>query len=213
MKKENTPNETKKEVITLNKTKLNSFKVELTKVTKSMTKLSKLAFELSATPETKKLFISEVAKMGMSRTTAYALINAGKAINERPVLEDSEYSKTAEIGKLDEIEDNIEVFEGEIETPIEEYVSKKSQKEIRDDVKNFNTYGTINPLIEDSEETEEEQETTTPSNVERLAVAMNALKAVFGDCDNEDVINCITIAMSNIETATGILSEGVLTNE
>ena len=213
MKKENTPNETKKEVITLNKTKLNSFKAELTKVTKSMTKLSKLAFELSATQETKKLFIAEVAKMGMSRTTAYALINAGKAINERPVLEDSKYSKTAEIGKIDEIENNIEVFEGEIETPIDEYVSKKSQKEIRDDVKNFNTYGTINPQIdeseEESEEHEEEPETPTEpfTDLESINKAIALIGSIVTESEDEELVMMLENATHILVSATDYLTK------
>lgn len=209
----NTNNEQEnKEVITLNKTKLNSFKAELTKVTKSMTKLSILAFQLASTPETKKLFIEEVGKMGMSRTTAYALINAGHAIDTRKSLENTEYSKVAEIGKIDMIEDNIEVFEGEIETPIEEYAGKKSQKEIRNDVKNFNKYGTITPPTEESEpdetESEPEQDTTEePSTLSKLSQAFKLLESVFETIENEDAINLVKLAMDNITDATSLLVE------
>ena len=196
------------EVITLDKTKLNSFKSELTKVTKSMTKLSKLAYELASTPATKKLFIEEVGKMGMSRATAYALINAGHAIDTRKSLENTEYSKVAEIGKIDSIEDNIEVFEGEIETPIEEYAGKKTQKEIRNDVKNFNKYGTIKaPTTEESEpdatESEPEQDTTeTPSNISKLAQAFKLLESVFESEENEEIINLVKYAMDYVTEAT-----------
>lgn len=202
-----------KEVVTLNKTKLNSFKAELTKVTKSMTKLSILAYELANTPETKKLFIEEVGKMGMSRTTAYALINAGHAIDTRKSLENTEYSKVAEIGKIDMIEDNIEVFEGEIETPIEEYAGKKTQKEIRNDVKNFNKYGTIKaPIEEESEpdetESEPEQDATEESStVSKLSQAFKLLESVFETIENEDAINLVKLAMDNITDATSLIIE------
>lgn len=199
--------EENKEVITLNKTKLNSFKAELTKVTKSMTKLSILAFQLASTPETKKLFIEEVGKMGMSRATAYALINAGHAIDTRKSLENTEYSKVAEIGKIDSIEDNIEVFEGEIETPIEEYAGKKTQKEIRNDVKNFNKYGTIKPQTDESEpdatESEPEQDTTeTSSNISKLAQAFKLLESVFESEENDEIINLVKYAMDYVTEAT-----------
>ena len=219
----NTNNEQEnKEVVTLNKTKLNSFKAELTKVTKSMTKLSILAFQLASTPETKKLFIEEVSKMGMSRTTAYALINAGHAIDTRKSLENTEYSKVAEIGKIDMIEDNIEVFEGEIETPIEEYAGKKSQKEIRNDVKNFNKYGTITPPSEESEpdETESEPEqdaTEEPSALSKLSQAFNLLSEVFESEENEEVINLVKYAMDYVSEATSRIEilerEETTTNE
>ena len=195
-----------KEVVTLNKTKLNSFKAELTKVTKSMTKLSILAFQLASTPETKKLFIEEVGKMGMSRTTAYALINAGHAIDTRKALENTEYSKVAEIGKIDELENNIEVFEGEIETPIEEYAGKKTQKEIRNDVKNFNKYGTITPPTEESEpdetESEPEAETTSETDiVSDLQRVQTLLESVTGKTTDEEFIDNIMHAMHFINCA------------
>lgn len=201
-----------KEVATLNKTKLNSFKAELTKVTKSMTKLSKLAYELASTPETKKLFIEEVSKMGLSRATAYALINAGHAIDTRNALENTEYTKVAEIGKIDSIEDNIEVFEGEIETPIEEYAGKKTQKEIRIDVKNFNKYGTIKPQTDESEpdetESEPEQDTTEElTAISRLSQAFKLLESVFETIENEDAINLVKLAMDNITDATSLIVE------
>ena len=211
--KEITNTSNSNEVVTLNKTKLNSFKAELTKVTKSMTKLSILAFQLASTSETKKLFIEEVGKMGMSRATAYALINAGHAIDTRKSLENTEYSKVAEIGKIDMIEDNIEVFEGEIETPIEEYAGKKTQKEIRNDVKNFNKYGTITPpATEESEpdETESEPEqdaTEEPSNISKLSQAFKLLESVFETIENEDAINLVKLAMDNITDATSLLVE------
>ena len=195
-----------KEVVTLNKTELNSFKAELTKVTKSMTKLSILAFQLASTPETKKLFIEEVGKMGMSRTTAYALINAGHAIDTRKALENTEYSKVAEIGKIDELENNIEVFEGEIETPIEEYAGKKTQKEIRNDVKNFNKYGTITPPTEESEpdetESEPEAETTSETDiVSDLQRVQTLLESVTGKTTDEEFIDNIMHAMHFINCA------------
>lgn len=210
--KEITNTSNSNEVVTLNKTKLNSFKAELTKVTKSMTKLSILAFQLASTPETKKLFIEEVGKMGMSRATAYALINAGHAIDTRKSLENTEYSKVAEIGKIDMIEDNIEVFEGEIETPIEEYAGKKSQKEIRNDVKNFNKYGTITPPTEESEpdetESEPEQDTTEePSAISKLSQAFKLLESVFESIENEEAINLVKLAMDNITDATSLIVE------
>lgn len=211
MKKEITNTTESKEVVTLNKTKLNSFKAELTKVTKSMTKLSILAYQLASTPDTKKLFIEEVGKMGMSRATAYALINAGHAIDTRNTLENAEYSKVAEIGKIDKIEENIEVFEGEIETPIEEYAGKKTQKEIRNDVKNFNKYGTITPLItsedESTEISNEYDEPETPSNISKLSQAFKLLESVFETIENEDAINLVKLAMDNITDATSLIVE------
>lgn len=200
------------EVVTLNKTKLNSFKAELTKVTKSMSKLSILAFQLANTPETKKLFIEEVSKMGMSRTTAYALINAGHAIDTRKTLENTDYSKVAEIGKIDEIEDNIEVFEGEIETPIEEYAGNKTQKEIRNDVKNFNKYGTITPpAIEESEpdETESEPETETTSEPFTDLETINKIIAMIGsivtESEDEELVMMLENATHILVSATDYL--------
>lgn len=199
-----------KEVVTLNKTKLNSFKAELTKVTKSMCKLSKLAFELTNTPETKKLFIEEVGKMGMSRTTAYALINSGKAINERQALENCEYTKVAEIGKIDEIENNIEVFEGEIETPIEEYAGKKTQKEIRNDVKNFNKYGTITPpATEESEpeETESEPETTKePTDLETINTVIAMIGSIVTESEDEELVMMLENATHILVSVTDYLT-------
>lgn len=201
-----------KEVVTLNKTKLNSFKAELTKVTKSMTKLSILAFQLASTPETKKLFIEEVGKMGMSRTTAYALINAGHAIDTRKTLENTEYSKVAEIGKIDEIESNIEVFEGEIETPIEEYAGKKTQKEIRTDVKNFNKYGTITPPTEESEpdETESEPETETANepftDLETINTAIKMIGSIVTESEDEELVLMLENATHILVSATDYLT-------
>lgn len=215
--KEITNTSNSNEVVTLNKTKLNSFKAELTKVTKSMTKLSILAFQLASTSETKKLFIEEVGKMGMSRATAYALINAGHAIDTRKSLENTEYSKVAEIGKIDEIESNIEVFEGEIETPIEEYAGKKSQKEIRNDVKNFNKYGTITPPTEESEpdETESEPETETTSEtdiVSDLQRIQTMLEYVTSKTTDEEFIDNIMHAMHFVNCAYDCIKREENTN-
>lgn len=201
------------EVVTLNKTKLNSFKAELTKVTKSMTKLSILAFQLASTPETKKLFIEEVAKMGMSRTTAYALINAGHAIDTRKVLENTEYSKVAEIGKIDELENNIEVFEGEIETPIEEYAGKKTQKEIRNDVKNFNKYGTITPpATEETEpdetESEPEQDATGEpfTELETINKIIATIGSIVTESEDEELVLMLENATHILVSASDYLS-------
>lgn len=205
----NKAQEEKKEVITLNKTKLNSFKAELGKVTKSMVKLSKLAFELATDKETKKLFIEEVSKMGMSRATAYSLINSGKAIHEREVLEQVDYTKTAEIGKIELIESNMEVFEGEIEVPIEEYANKKTQKEIREDVKNFNQFGTINPVKEEEqeeqeEETQEEEQEDT-NDILKLSQAYNLISSIFESSTDETLINLVKSAMDYISEATSYI--------
>ena len=214
----NNKQEEKKEVITLNKTKLNSFKAELGKVTKSMVKLSKLAFELATDKETKKLFIEEVSKMGMSRATAYSLINSGKAIHEREVLEQVDYTKTAEIGKIELIESNMEVFEGEIELPIEEYANKKTQKEIREDVKNFNQFGTINPIKE--EETQEEQEEETQeetqeetNDITKLSQAYNLISSIFEESTDETLINLVNSAMDYITEATSYIEVKERTSE
>lgn len=210
--KEITNTSNSNEVVTLNKTKLNSFKAELTKVTKSMTKLSILAFQLASTPETKKVFIEEVGKMGMSRTTAYALINAGHAIDTRKALENTEYSKVAEIGKIDEIESNIEVFEGEIETPIEEYAGKKSQKEIRNDVKNFNKYGTITPPTEESEpdETESEPETETTNepftDLETINTVIAMIGSIVTESEDEELVMMLENATHILVSATDYLT-------
>lgn len=193
-------------VVTLNKTKLNSFKTELTKVTKSMTKLSILAFELASTPETKKLFIEEVGKMGMSRTTAYALINAGHAIDTRKSLENTEYTKVAEIGKIDELENNIEVFEGEIETPIEEYAGKKTQKEIRNDVKNFNKYGTITPPA--TEESEPEQDATNEpfTDLETINKVIAMIGSIVTESKDEELVMMLENATHILVSATDYLT-------
>lgn len=199
-----------KEVVTLNKTKLNSFKAELGKVTKSMVKLSKLAFELATDKETKKLFIEEVSKMGMSRATAYSLINSGKAIHEREVLEQVDYTKTAEIGKIELIESNIEVFEGEIEVPIEEYASKKTQKEIREDVKNFNQFGTINPVKEEEtqeEEQEEEQEELVEySDIDYINKAISLIGNVVTESEDEELVHMLENATHILVSATDYLT-------
>jgi len=207
----NKAQEEKKEVITLNKTKLNSFKAELGKVTKSMVKLSKLAFELATDKETKKLFIEEVSKMGMSRATAYSLINSGKAIHEREVLEQVDYTKTAEIGKIELIESNMEVFEGEIEVPIEEYANKKTQKEIREDVKNFNQFGTINPVKEEEkeeqEETQEEQEELVEfTDLEYINKAISLIGNVVTGSEDEELVLMLENATHVLVTATEYLS-------
>lgn len=202
---------TNTEVVTLNKTKLNSFKAELGKVTKSMVKLSKLASELATDKETKKLFIQEVSKMGMSRATAYSLINAGRAIHEREILEQVDYTKTAEIGKIELIDYNMEVFEGEIKLPIEEYANKKTQKEIREDVKNFNQYGTITPPVteenepDETESEPEQDETETSSNISKLAQAFKLLESVFESEENEDIIRMVHGAMDYITEATNLI--------
>lgn len=212
----NKTQEEKKEVITLNKTKLNSFKAELGKVTKSMVKLSKLAFELATDKETKKLFIEEVSKMGMSRATAYSLINSGKAIHEREVLEQVDYTKTAEIGKIELIESNMEVFEGEIEEPIEEYANKKTQKEIREDVKNFNQFGTIKPVKEEEQEEQEEEtqeeEAQEESDITKLSQAYNLISSIFESSTDETLINLVKSAMDYISEATSYIEVKERTN-
>ena len=202
----NKAQEEKKEVITLNKTKLISFKAELGKVTKSMVKLSKLAFELATDKETKKLFIKEVSKMGMSRATAYSLINSGKAIHEREVLEQVDYTKTAEIGKIELIESNMEVFEGEIEVPIEEYANKKTQKEIREDVKNFNQFGTINPVKEEEQEEQEETQDIEFTDLDYINKAISLLGNVVTGSEDEELVLMLENATHILVSATDYLS-------
>ena len=85
-------------------------------------------------------------------------------------------------------------------------------KEIRNDVKNFNKYGTITPPTEESEpdETESEPEqdaTEEPSTVSKLSQAFKLLESVFETIENEDAINLVKLAMDNITDATSLLVE------
>ena len=86
-------------------------------------------------------------------------------------------------------------------------------KEIRNDVKNFNKYGTITPpATEETEpdetESEPEQDTTEElTAISRLSQAFKLLESVFETIENEDAINLVKLAMDNITDATSLLVE------
>ena len=86
-------------------------------------------------------------------------------------------------------------------------------KEIRNDDKNFNKYGTITPpATEETEpdetESEPEQDTTEElTAISRLSQAFKLLESVFETIENEDAINLVKLAMDNITDATSLLVE------
>ncbi len=148
--------------ITLNKSKLNSFVSAYRSAEKSTAKMSILAIEICVDKATTKKFIEYIDKeLGLTRTTAYALINAGKVIKAREELTDAPYSKLAEIGRIENVcDENLNMYEDAVKKVydvenLKNYIDTTSQKKIREDVKDFNEYGEI--LIE----AEAEEETTT----------------------------------------------------
>lgn len=81
-------------------------------------------------------------------------------------------------------------------------------KEIRNDVKNFNKYGTITPpATEESEpdETESEPEqdaTEEPSTVSKLSQAFKLLESVFESSTDDYIVAMVKGAMDYISEAT-----------
>lgn len=204
-------------VVELNKTKLNSFVSAYKSAEKSTAKMSILAVEICIDKPSTKKFIEFIdAELGLNRTTAYSLINAGKVIKAREELTNESYSKLAEIGRIENVcEENINLFEDAVKKTYEvddlkSYIETTAQKKIREDVKDFNEYGEI--LIEaeaeettaEAEEATEEAEAPTISDVDKINNIIRMISELANASDNEDEVNAYMTAVNALDSVLTI---------
>ena len=88
--------------------------------------------------------------------------------------------------------------------------TKEEKKEIREDVKNFNEYGTINPVKE--EETQEEQEEVSHeelvefSDIDHINKAISLIGNVVTESEDEELVYMLENATHILVSATDYLS-------
>lgn len=200
-------------VVELNKTKLNSFVSAYKSAEKSTAKMPILAVEICIDKASTKKFIEYIDKeLGLNRTTAYSLINAGKVIKAREELTNESYSKLAEIGRIENVcEENINLYEEAVKKAYEvedlkNYIETTAQKKIREDVKDFNEYGEILIEAEAEGETEEtnEEPTCTVSDVEKINNIIKMISELANVSDNEDEVNAYMSAVNALDSVLTI---------
>ncbi len=202
---------TKKESkeVTLNKSKLNSFVSAYKSAEKSTAKMSILAVEICVDKASTKKFIEYIDKeLGLNRTTAYSLINAGKVIKAREELVNESYSKLAEIGRIENVcEENINLYEEAVKKVYEvedlkSYIETTPQKKIREDVKDFNEYGEILIEAEAEEETTAEAEETT--ELDKINNIITMISELANNSNNEDEVNAYMNAINALDAVLTI---------
>ncbi len=209
---------TKKESkeVTLNKSKLNSFVSAYKSAEKSTAKMSILAVEICVDKASTKKFIEYIDKeLGLNRTTAYSLINAGKVIKAREELVNESYSKLAEIGRIENVcEENINLYEEAVKKVYEvedlkSYIETTPQKKIREDVKDFNEYGEILIEAEAEEETTAEAEETTAeaeetTELDKINNIITMISELANNSNNEDEVNAYMNAINALDAVLTI---------
>ncbi len=203
-------------VVELNKTKLNSFISAYKSAEKSTAKMSILAVEICIDKPSTKKFIEYIdAELGLNRTTAYSLINAGKVIKAREELTNESYSKLAEIGRIENVcEENINLYEEAVKKAydvedLKDYIETTAQKKIREDVKDFNEYGEILIEVEAEETTAEAEETTEEveaptTDIEKINNIIKMISELANASEDEGEVNAYMTAINALDSVLTI---------